>query len=144
MDQHPTEHPALHDLVAAVDSSLGQLESCMALDRPDIVRPILLRRRRAQVMLRNLLCEPPRSGLRTTVGHAAAIQPRGTLFSLWRAERNLIEHYDRALHDCPEHTATRGLLAAQRAEAEQAFLTISAAIQARGPLTRAAPLSTAV
>lgn len=122
---------AIDALVAALDRSLRQLDFFMALGHGALVRPILLRRRRALLTLRTIL----RWG-----GHPAqpvALQPDDpaplSLHSLWQTERGLVALYDAALAQTPAHTIENGLLVAQRAEAEQAFLTISAALTDRGP-----------
>jgi len=124
------QHPAFDCLLGAIDSSLQQLELCRAEGLSPIVRPILLRRRRARVALRALL---------RWAGHpapeplpAASPDPtRQSLYGLRRAEQALIGLYDTALSQTGHHTLERALLTAQRAEAEEAYLTITTTLQSR-------------
>ncbi|MEO6299384.1 MAG: hypothetical protein ABIV25_06140 [Paracoccaceae bacterium] len=124
---HQMQQPLLESLVPAMDASLHQMESFMAQQPSDVVRSILRRRRRAVSTLRTLLRW---AGRPTNESHSrAAGKGRVSLQNLWQSERNLIELYDAALSHTPNYTLEKGLLKSQRAEADQAFLTLAAEIQ---------------
>ena len=120
------QQPIFDSLVVAMDASLQQMERFMADQPLDVVRSILRRRRRSVSILRTLLRWANRPAALPS-GRTSGIG-RVTLQNLWQTERNLNELYDAALSDAANCTVDRGLLIAQRAEVDQAFLTLAAEI----------------
>lgn len=133
---------AILTLIDAVDDSIQKFESLT----PSGIRglhSILLRRRRAFVMLRATLrrTPPSRPALRSPAlwSHDASAAPTPSM--LMKAERRLIDLYTTTLAQIGQNTPEASLLRDQRAECEQAYLMLSDAahsglngsVQSTGP-----------
>lgn len=129
----------LIDLIRALDRNQRQLEAHLGRADPDLdVRPMLLRRRRAAATLRaslryhGLVPPAPPSGGRQ--------QDRHSLHDLWHAERRMLSLYDAALAHAAPGTPEHGLLREQRAESEQALLSLTSAVHGWRPRLQVPPL----
>lgn len=112
----------LYSLLHDLDSSLHRLEASDISALAEVLRPIVLRRRRAASALRMALrmqnSPPP---LLRTVSHNT--QPV-TLTAICDDERRLLLRYDATLGEGHFDDKVADLLREQRAETEQAYLTL--------------------
>lgn len=112
----------LYSLLHDLDTSLHRLEMTQISSLADVLRPILLRRRRAASALRTALrmqdANPPPPRNLTPSGQPA------TLSAICDDERRLLLRYDATLVEGHFDDRVAELLREQRAETEQAYLTL--------------------
>lgn len=119
---------ALKAIATALEQNLLLLDARWLVDQAVDMGAILRRRRRALSSLRAVL---RRRGI--VLAHAAPAKPssplRPSLNDLRQDEFRLLGLYDAGLGLTGSSAAEAGLLAEQRAESEQAYLTFATALQ---------------
>lgn len=110
-------------LLLELEHSLRALEAVQDGGVADILRPIVLRRRRAVSALRTVMRGLPAmaQGRRAEVRRPV----RWTIRDICREEQALLSCYDAAIAACPTESPVQGILGLQRAETEQAFLYLT-------------------